>query len=94
MRKLFSILLLSFFIFIVMSNCNARKDTTKEKAIINYMLSCGPGGTIDSCNAACGATYGETVTNANLQALNTCTSNCSNNCNVLNLLIQFNNLNK
>ncbi|EMO24643.1 hypothetical protein LEP1GSC170_4646, partial [Leptospira interrogans serovar Bataviae str. HAI135] len=43
------------------------------------MLSCGPGGTIDSCNAACGATYGETATNANLQALNTCTSNCSNN---------------
>ncbi|EMJ96053.1 hypothetical protein [Leptospira alstonii] len=94
MRKLFSVLLFSFFFFIVLSDCSPRKDETKEKAILNYILYCGPGGTIDSCNAACGATYGETATNANLQSLTSCTSACSTNCNVLNLFLQFSNLNK
>ncbi|PTM50110.1 hypothetical protein CLV95_101196 [Leptospira borgpetersenii serovar Javanica] len=67
MRKLSSILLFLSFFFVLM--CNSRKDETKEKALFNYILYCGPGGTIDSCNAACGATYGTNATNANLQAL-------------------------
>ncbi|AVQ12473.1 Putative lipoprotein [Leptospira santarosai] len=94
MRKLSSILLFLFFCFVLMAGCSSRKDETKEKAIFNYILYCGPGGTIDSCNAACGATYGTNATNANLQALTSCTSACTTNCNVLGLYLQLSNLNR
>ncbi|EQA63438.1 MULTISPECIES: hypothetical protein [Leptospira] len=94
MRKLSSILLFLFFVFVLMTDCSSRKDETKEKALFNYILYCGPGGTIDSCNAACGETYGTNVTNANLQALTSCTSACTTNCNVLGLYLQLSNLNR
>ncbi|RHX93359.1 hypothetical protein DLM76_14870 [Leptospira yasudae] len=94
MKKLFSILISLLLLSTVFVGCNSRKDETTDKAIFNYILACGPGGTIESCNAGCAATYGNTVTTTNLQSLNTCTSSCSTNCNVLTLYLQYSSLNK
>ncbi|XDD51712.1 hypothetical protein AB3N59_08290 [Leptospira sp. WS92.C1] len=93
MRKLSSIILFSFLLLIAFEGCSSRKDETKEKAFLSYVLSCGPGGTVDSCNAGCASTYGA-PTAENFQALNACTSACSSNCNLLTLFLQFSSYNK
>lgn len=94
MRKLSSIILFFLLLSTVVLGCHARHDETSDRAFFNYILACGPGGTIDSCNANCAATYGSTVTAANMQYLNTCTSACSTNCNILTLYLQYSALNK
>ncbi|TGK35597.1 hypothetical protein EHQ12_07265 [Leptospira gomenensis] len=94
MRKFAFILLCIFLLSALFLGCNSRKDETTDKAILNYMLSCGPGGTIESCNASCSDRYGATVTSANLQALNSCTSACATNCNLVSLFLTYSSLNK
>ncbi|TGK14374.1 hypothetical protein [Leptospira stimsonii] len=94
MRKLSSIILTSLLLFLVLSGCHSRHDETTDKAVFNYILACGPGESIDSCNAVCAERWGSTVTSANLQNLNTCTSACSTNCNIVSLYLQYSALNK
>ncbi|MDV6234908.1 hypothetical protein CH379_004595 [Leptospira ellisii] len=94
MRKFASILLCTLLLSALTVGCHSRKDETTDKAILNYMLSCGPGGTIESCNAVCADRYGATATSANFQALNSCTSACTTNCNIVSLFLTYSSLNK
>ncbi|MCB1179200.1 MAG: hypothetical protein KDK36_16580 [Leptospiraceae bacterium] len=86
--KFLSIIVFVFFI----SNCQSREDTTLQKSVLTYLITC-TGGSLDACNSNCSSTCGiaetDAVTGANLSCMTSCQSTCSTNCNSLSLLFTF-----
>ncbi|NCN08843.1 MAG: hypothetical protein GW938_03245 [Leptospira sp.] len=84
MRIVFSVLIMTtlFFFF----SCGERKNDSLDKAVLQFALLC-PGGSASACVAqVCTPQYPE-VTTENFTAVDTCTANCSSNCNLQNIYL-------
>lgn len=89
--KLLQLLVITILLF-SMGNCKSRKDETREKAILTYLVAC-KGGSLSACNSDCAPSCGiastDAITPEKLPCVSSCQSSCSTNCSGFSILFTF-----